>query len=854
MSKNPYFFLILSVLVFTLCLSCESTKPEIVNFTINNHTGLAISEGYYKNPGTSNWKLLFSANIPSGGYRVQPINVSAMDTRGYIDIQLRTSIDILFTKLHTIAEKDINFTESDIDPTCQQQVTIKNNTDGYFSYGYARLPGGTEWINIFSDTRIEEGVSQVINIPIYTINEQGKVDLWMAGSHRYIKRNLTIVANETVIFTEQDVDPRPVTVKNNTGVYISSSYSNGGYIRLPGTVQWYSLFNGVSIAEGATHSVTIDSRYIDSQERVDIRLDVNGVWYTKLNQLTTANGNITFLAEDIDADGAQIYIYIHNNTGESSGVCRARVPGTIQWYDLRVGYSNVYIPNGETLPVVISRSHIDSQGKTDIRFIAGYTSPTYTKLNQNIIVNGTITFELSDFDCTNPRPVIIKNETGLNTYLQIRRPGTEQWGNTWLSNIEDGGERSFTIQIINLDEQDRVDLQLIETSGHGVGYSAFFTKLYQPITVNDIITFTPEDLDAESYPPIYIKNDTEQVISQVSIRQPSATQWSTWYSGLSWVTGETRLFVIRELVNEVDLRLSTSTSVFFTRLNEPIIAYSTVTFDTADKDPASFTQMTISNDTGLTISNASVGTNWTNLFTGATLADGESRLVGIPLISTGRADFSLWGDGVYFVKNEQPITENGNVTFVASDISPKAVTLHNYTGFTITSGQIRRSSTLGWSTWLSGITLLDGESYSTIISGDYFDSQGRADLQLSGSNLIFTKLNQAITNEGTIIFILGDIDPVSPRPITIQNNTGETILYGYVRYAGALSWASLFTNTTLPHGQSQSAIIYNYLLDSQGRVDLQLRTAESGGVIFTKTYQTITANTVIIFTSDDIDT
>jgi len=271
--------------------------------------------------------------------------------------------------------------------------------------------------------------------------------------------------------------------------------------------------------------------------------------------------------------------------------------------------------------------------------------------------------------------------------------------------------------------------------------------------------------------------------------------------------------------------------------------------------------ITIQNSTGVSIIYCFVrkpGTDsWVNLFT-ATVENGDSRFATIPVVAMNgqyQTDIQLRNiNGLLYTKLSQTITQNGTITFTTNDFEAtgaRIININNNTGDSVQYGYIRLPGSTSW-TYLFSTAIDNGGSQSVIVQTTVMDSQYRADLQVrTATSVMYTKLAQNIIHNSTITFTVNDFDLTNPnRTITIQNNTGVEIQYGYAKLPGSQAW-TVFLYTAVASGSSYSASIPISVMDSSNRSDLQLRTVN--GVLFTKISQTITHNGTITFTSSDFD-
>jgi uncharacterized protein involved in outer membrane biogenesis len=197
-----------------------------------------------------------------------------------------------------------------------------------------------------------------------------------------------ITHNGNVTFTNSDFDSsssRTITIGNGTSDYISSVY-----YRTPETITWTSAYS--SISTGGSVSITIPNNQMDNQHRTDIQLRTsNGNLYTKISQLITHNGNVTFTNSDFDSSSPRT-ITIGNGTSDYISSVYYRAPGTSTWTS---AYSS--ISTGGSVSITIPFNQMDGQYRADIQLRTS-DGNTYTILSQLITHNENVTFTNSDKD------------------------------------------------------------------------------------------------------------------------------------------------------------------------------------------------------------------------------------------------------------------------------------------------------------------------------------------------------------------------------------------------------------------------------------------------------------------------
>jgi len=832
----------------------DSDIEPTTTVIINNNTQTYLNTGYARFPGLFGWTELSNNQVSPNNTRSENIPNFCIDSQGKVDIQMMSYDHSMFTKLRQPISQNgvIIFSTSDIEPSTS--INILNNTEFDIGYINVRLPDTNNWRELYYG--ISSGSTRTISISSSFIDNQNRTDLQLVRetftgySVIFSKTYQYIVAYSSIEFSANDLDsssPIPVTIKNNAVINSDSVC----YFKLPGTKHWY----GLGYIFDSTGLLGIPSFVISNSSKSDIQIRTDGEWFTKLNQTITYNGLITFTTSDIEPTSR---FSIQNNTGLDIYTCSLRIPGSSIWeYEEYIG-----LDNNQSRFITVPQSAINNQNRSDIQ-LKSFNGVLFTKLNHTIATNGTLTFTESDFDATGNIPLTIINNTTVDIYaINFKLPGTSEWRLLTSSSyvlIYSGGSRSVSISSLYINSQGRTDLQLLSLDG------LLYTKLNQDVIPFSSIPFTTSDFDPTGSRLLYIENNIGVSIQYGYAKLPGTTDWTRLFSATVSDGGTRAIGIPQILINNQersDLQLQTSDGVWYTKTDQVITSNGIITFTASDFDPSGSRPITIQNNTGDYISYGYArlpgSTSWVNIFSSYYIPNGSSQTVIIPLScidSESKTDIQLrtsdYSGAVLYTKLNQIVTVNGTITFTAGDIDPRRVTIVNNTGVYISYGYVRLPGTTSWSS-LSLYGLSNGSSQQVSISSVYLDNQSRADLQLRGtssSGVIYTRLSQNISHNGTVTFTAGDIDADSPYPVTIQNNTGYTINYGYARLPGTVNWVNLFTST-LSNGASTATVIPLSVI-SNSRTDLQLRT--SSGVWFSKLNYVITVNGTITFLASDID-
>jgi ribosome-associated translation inhibitor RaiA len=280
------------------------------------------------------------------------------------------------------------------------------------------------------------------------------------------------------------------------------------------------------------------------------------------------------------------------------------------------------------------------------------------------------------------------------------------------------------------------------------------------------------DDDDDKRPEVFtVKNKTGDYLLTIHLKEPGTLIWSSdSYVGLSNGSATSVTISKDRMDNQyrTDIQLRTSNGNLYTKLSQKLTHKGTVTFTGSDLDGVSPRTVAIGNATGdylLTIHLKEPGTLIWSSDSYVGLSNGSATSVTISddrMDSQYRTDIQLrTSNGNLYTKLSQPITHNGNITFISSDldsVSPRTVAIGNATGDYLLTIHLREPGTLIWSSG-SYVGLSNGSATSVTIPNDQMDSQYRTDIQLRTSGgLNYTKLSQPITHNGNVTFTSSDKD------------------------------------------------------------------------------------------------
>jgi len=482
----------------------------------------------------------------------------------------------------------------------------------------------------------------------------------------------------------------------------------------------------------------------------------------------------------------------------------------------------------------------------------------------------TTTVHNYDIICT-----IINNTEDVVLSGSVKRPGSADSSLLSLFDqpLEVGGYVEATINSRVTDSQGRVYIRL--TTAEGVQYTkrllSIMTHMVNGVLIpfSGIVTFTKDDIDADSPRIITITNNSGSAVTSINTRWPGST--------VSWVNipfasevpnaGSGTLIIQKTNMNNqfhIDIQLCTAFEAISTKLDEQIIHKGNYTFASSELD----TKVSITNSTSDYIVSAWAkrpdSTIWTCLFNEIAVGVTETVNIPSPVIDADHAaDIQLrTARGVLFSKNNTTINENGTMAFTAEDIdrnSPLQVRIVNNTDITINTAQVRLPGSNSYvSVIAGGDSLLTNGERDIIIPRESMDTQSRSEIILRNRlGITYTKPLLLITHRANVNFSPADIATTSPLPVNIVNETGANIISGYIKHPNSDSttvWLPLFTTpatSPLVSGGQLLVAIPLSAMDGNRTTDIQLRSSAS--LFFAKHHQEIAHNATVTFESGDRD-
>jgi hypothetical protein len=272
-----------------------------------------------------------------------------------------------------------------------------------------------------------------------------------------------------------------ITIKNNTGYYISYLYIK------PSTSSDWGSSTYAWLSDGESKTVSL-SQSLSANRVYDIRLNStsgNGFNFIKTN-VTVSNGmTVTFTLNDYEDGSSFPKITVYNRSGVSFNSVHVKPSVSSEWGASLGSISN---NNDRTVTIPIPPS---SYTVFDIQMRSSNPTNTYTR--SNITVSDGMTFIFTSADRDNPSielPVIvIQNSTGYSiTYLYIKPATSSDWGSSSYIWLSDGESRTVTLPQ-SLYTNSVYDIRLYSSSGRGYN----FIKTNVTVSEGMILTFTTSD-------------------------------------------------------------------------------------------------------------------------------------------------------------------------------------------------------------------------------------------------------------------------------------------------------------------------------------------------------------------------
>ncbi|MDR2732168.1 MAG: hypothetical protein LBB36_03010, partial [Fibromonadaceae bacterium] len=319
-------------------------------------------------------------------------------------------------------------------------------------------------------------------------------------------------------------------------------------------------------------------------------------------------------------------------------------------------------------------------------------------------------------------------------------------------------------------------------------------------------------------------------------------------------------------VFDIQVKSSNPTNTY-TKKNVTISNGMIVTYTNADADnPVTGSPViVIENNTGYTISGIyikpSASTDWgSDLLPFSSLSDGKSRTFTLSeSLASDNVDIQLsTGSGSsanIFAKYKFTVSDGMIVTFTSSDLTDgsnlPSITIQNRSGVNFNAIYVKPSTSEDWGQNYSSLNNNSDKSISIPIPSSSYTI---FDIQMRSSNPTNTYTKQVtVTNGMVLTYTSADSDnSLTGSPvIVIENNTGYSISYIYIRSSGETSWGSSLSGS-LSDGQSRA---YTLSQSLSGSIDIRLGTSSSitSGNQFIKSNVSVSEGMTLNFTSSDLE-
>jgi len=466
----------------------------------------------------------------------------------------------------------------------------------------------------------------------------------------------------------------------------------------------------------------------------------------------------------------------------------------------------------------------------------------------------------------NPTFTIVNNTGYTIYYFYMKQSTSHDWGSLGSSYIYDGQSRTITLSQ-SLPANSQYDFK-IETSVSG---EFKFIKYRTTISNNMTITFTAADLNDESdYPSITVQNRTGADFNGFYIKPSASADWGKSFNGISNnSSGTAKISISPSSYREFDIQMRSSNPTnTYTMTNVTITNGMVLRFtrDNADNPFIGSPIVVIENNTGYSMGYLWIkhptSTDWGSDVMGNSLPDGQSKTITLP---KSLADNNIYdirirqnsSSGYMFIKYRVTISDGMVLTFDADDSTDErdypSITIQNRAGVAFNGFYIKPSVSEDWGKSLGSISNnSNGTATIPIPPSNYtvFDIQVRS----TNPTNTYTMTNITITDSITLMFTRANADlPLIGNPvIVIENNTGYSMGYLWMKFPTSTNWGSDIMGNSLPDGQSK-AITLSQSLSANSVYDIQVRQNSSSGFAFVKYGVTVSDGMVITFTGSDLE-
>jgi hypothetical protein len=467
----------------------------------------------------------------------------------------------------------------------------------------------------------------------------------------------------------------------------------------------------------------------------------------------------------------------------------------------------------------------------------------------------------------------INNSTGYQIcYTYIKPSISTDWGSDLGSCVSDGQSKKITFSK-PLSATNGVDIRLGTSSNISSGNT--FIKYKFTVSNGMAVTFTASDLtDGSNLPSITIQNRSGVNFNAIYIRPSSvpdeSSDWGRDYGSLSNNSDKSISIPIPPssyTTFDIQMRSSNPTNTY-TRNNVTISNGMILTYTSADSDNPLIGSpiIVIQNNTGYQICytyiKPSTSTDWGSDL-GSCLSDGTSRTFTLSQsLSANSVDIRLGtssniSSGNTFIKYKFTVSDGMIVPFTISDLTDgsnlPSITIQNRSGVNFNAIYVKPSEASDWGRDYGSLSNNSDKSISIPIPSTSYTT---FDIQMRSSNPTntYTRNNVTISNGMILTYTSADSDNplTSPPIIVIQNSTGYSICYAYIKPSTSTDWGS-DVGSCMSDRTSRTFTLSQAL--SANSVDIRLGTSSSinSGNQFIKSGVLVTDGMIVNFTSSDLE-
>ena len=320
MKLQSVLVLVSVILAVLLNTACESTKPKTFTIEIQNNTEHTIKSVFIKKADSNDWgNNILKKTINNGDKG----NINLPEW-GIYDIMLRTGesqaegIGFIKFNLDITNMMTLNFDVND-----RISIRIVNHTGVSVAGCWIRATGSSDWgANIFNYD-LDNGVSRELNISL-----PGQIDVMIRNSTNiqsglgFIKLNINIDEESTVIIMSNDSEVPYFVIQNNTGHNILSAW-----IRNPYTTDWGNNLFGSELSSGASRIVTIPQYGLHEVMIRTATSNSEGFGFVINNEILKSGKIISFTIKECVTPHFNLY----NTTGDDIVGLWIKSPISTEW-------------------------------------------------------------------------------------------------------------------------------------------------------------------------------------------------------------------------------------------------------------------------------------------------------------------------------------------------------------------------------------------------------------------------------------------------------------------------------------------------------------------------------------------